>query len=59
MTVDMRALNLSRQGFVVFKLDGRGSARRGVAFEGAIKNNMGKLEIEDQVSRPNAPWRQP
>ena len=27
----------------------RGSARRGIAFESAIKWNMGKIELEDQV----------
>ena len=30
-------------------LDNRGSARRGLAFEGAIKHQMGQLEVDDQV----------
>jgi dipeptidyl-peptidase-4 len=49
MTVDMRAQYLRSQGYLVFKLDNRGSARRGLAFEGAIKNDMGNLEVQDQV----------
>ncbi len=49
MTVDMRAQYLASLGFLVFVLDNRGSARRGLAFEGAIKHDMGHLEVEDQV----------
>lgn len=49
MTVDLRAQYLASRGFLVFKLDNRGSARRGLAFEGAIKHDMGHLEVEDQV----------
>jgi dipeptidyl-peptidase-4 len=30
------------------QLDNRGSARRGLKFEGAIKHNMGKVDVEDQ-----------
>ncbi|MBL4683576.1 MAG: S9 family peptidase, partial [Nannocystaceae bacterium] len=49
MTVDMRAQFLASRGYLVFKLDNRGSARRGLAFEGAIRHDMGNLEISDQV----------
>lgn len=49
LTVDMRAQYLSSRGFVVFKVDNRGSARRGLAFEGALKHNMGDVEVQDQV----------
>lgn len=49
MTVDMRAQYLASLGFLVFKLDNRGSARRGLAFEGAIRHDMGNLEVQDQV----------
>jgi len=49
LTVDMRAQYLRSRGYLVFKLDNRGSARRGLAFEGAIKNDLGNLEIQDQV----------
>ncbi len=49
MTVDMRAQYLRAVGFLVFVLDNRGSARRGLAFEGRIKHNMGNVEVRDQV----------
>ena len=49
MTVDMRAQFLRSRGFLVFKLDNRGSARRGLEFEGAIKHDMGNIEVADQV----------
>ncbi|KAG0593108.1 hypothetical protein KC19_1G305300 [Ceratodon purpureus] len=47
-TVDMRAQYLRSRGILVWKLDNRGSARRGLDFEGAIKHNMGKIDVEDQ-----------
>ncbi len=50
LTVDMRAQYLSSLGFLVFKVDNRGSARRGLAFEGALKHNMGAVEVQDQVA---------
>jgi dipeptidyl-peptidase-4 len=40
---------LRSQGFLVFRLDNRGSARRGLAFESAIKHRMGTVEVDDQV----------
>ncbi|MDQ2787603.1 MAG: S9 family peptidase, partial [Chloroflexota bacterium] len=49
MTVDLRAQYLRENGFLVFVLDNRGSARRGLAFESRIKHNMGHIEVEDQV----------
>jgi dipeptidyl-peptidase 4 len=49
MTVMMRAQYLRSQGFLVFILDNRGSARRGLAFEGAVKHRMGSIEVDDQV----------
>ncbi len=49
LTTDMRAQYLRQQGFLVFVLDNRGSARRGLAFEGAVKNHLGDLEVQDQV----------
>jgi dipeptidyl-peptidase-4 len=49
LQVDMRAQYLAQQGFLVFKLDNRGSARRGLAFEGALRHNMGDVEVQDQV----------
>jgi dipeptidyl-peptidase-4 len=49
MTVSMRAQYLRGLGYLVFVLDNRGSARRGLAFEGALKHNMGDIEVQDQV----------
>ena len=45
----MRAQAFSRLGYLVFMLDNRGSARRGLAFEGALKHHMGPPEVDDQV----------
>ena len=49
MTCAMRIQYLRSQGCLVFSLDNRGSARRGLAFEGNIKHNMGEIEVRDQV----------
>ena len=49
MTCALRIQHLRSQGYLVFSLDNRGSARRGLAFEGSIKHNMGDVEISDQV----------
>jgi dipeptidyl-peptidase 4 len=48
-TVAMRAQHLRSLGFLVFVLDNRGSAGRGLAFEGVIKHDLGHREVEDQV----------
>lgn len=39
----------SKLGYNVVSFDGRGSAERGLEFEGHLKHRMGSLEIEDQV----------
>jgi dipeptidyl-peptidase 4 len=49
LTVDMRAQYLASLGYLVFKVDNRGSEGRGVAFEGRIKHDMGNVEVQDQV----------
>jgi dipeptidyl-peptidase 4 len=49
-TVDLRAQMLTQHGFVVIKVDNRGSARRGLAFEAAIAQRMGDIEVRDQVA---------
>ena len=46
---DMRCQRLVESGYVVLRIDNRGSLNRGVAFESAIRYDMGHLEIEDQV----------
>ena len=48
-TVDLRAQMLAEHGFVVLKVDNRGSARRGLAFEAPIARGMGQIEVRDQV----------
>ena len=48
-TSDLRAQYLRGLGFLVFKLDNRGSANRGLEFEGAIRHDLGNLEVQDQV----------
>jgi dipeptidyl-peptidase-4 len=50
MTVDLRAQYLRDNGYLVFKLDNRGSAWRGLAFEGALRHDMGNAEVLDQVA---------
>jgi dipeptidyl-peptidase-4 len=50
LTVDLRAQYLAQQGYAVLKLDNRGSARRGHAFEAAVLGNLGDLEVQDQVT---------
>jgi dipeptidyl-peptidase-4 len=40
----------AERGYVVFKLDNRGSANRGVAFEAALDRRMGVPEVEDQIA---------
>ena len=47
--VDMRAQSLRSHGVAVVKCDNRGSSRRGVAFEGSIRHDMGNVEVKDQV----------
>lgn len=40
---------MAEQGYLVFTLDNRGSAERGVAFEHAVHRQLGTLEMEDQL----------
>lgn len=49
LTVDLRAQYLAQQGFVVLKVDNRGSAFRGLAFEAPLARAMGQIEVSDQV----------
>ncbi len=48
-TANMRAQYLCSLGFLVFILDNRGSAGRGLQFEAAIRWDMGNAEVQDQV----------
>ena len=49
LTADMNAQFLAERGFAVWKMDNRGSARRGHAFEAALHRNMGAVEVRDQA----------
>ena len=59
LTVDMRAQYLAQHGFVVLKVDNRGSTDRGLAFEAAIARNMGDIEVQDQVDAVRAIAQRP
>jgi dipeptidyl-peptidase-4 len=47
---DLRAQYLARHGYVVFRLDNRGTPRRGKAFETALAKRLGSVEVEDQIA---------
>jgi dipeptidyl-peptidase 4 len=49
VTADLRPQYLAQEGFIVLKVDNRGSANRGITFEGAVAGNLGDLEVRDQV----------
>lgn len=40
---------MTQQGFIVFSMDGRGSAHRGRDFEQAIHNQLGTVEMKDHL----------
>ena len=42
-------LYMATKGFVVFTVDGRGSAHRGAAFEQVLHRHLGKNEMADQM----------
>ena len=50
LTQDLRAQFLARRGYVVFRLDNRGTPRRGGPFERSISRRLGTLEVEDQAA---------
>lgn len=50
LTQDLRAQYLARHGFIVFRLDNRGTPRRGQAFETALDRRLGSVEVEDQIA---------
>ncbi len=43
-----RSQHLASRGIIVIKTDGRGSSRRGFAFESCIWGRLGQLEVDDQ-----------
>ncbi|MGA8710243.1 MAG: DPP IV N-terminal domain-containing protein, partial [Thermoplasmata archaeon] len=46
---DVREKLFLEAGFLVFRLDNRGSPNRDSAFEGAIAGRLGSVEVDDQV----------
>jgi dipeptidyl-peptidase-4 len=50
---------MARQGYVVFMLDNRGSARRGRAFSDPIRGRLGEIEVQDQLAGLRWLGRQP
>ncbi|MDA8193678.1 MAG: DPP IV N-terminal domain-containing protein [Thermaerobacter sp.] len=49
VTADLAAQFLVQQGYLVFKLDGRGSYGRGTAFEAGLHRRLGTVELADQL----------
>ena len=49
----MRCQRLVECGYVVLRVDNRGSLNRGVKFETTIRHDMGHFEVEDQVDGVN------
>ncbi|NOZ42014.1 MAG: S9 family peptidase [Alphaproteobacteria bacterium] len=41
---------LAQNGYIVFTVDNRGSANRGVAFDAGLYRRLGRVEVEDQVA---------
>lgn len=50
MSVRMRDQYLRSLGYLVVAVDNRGTAARGLAFEGAIRHDLGEVEVCDQVA---------
>lgn len=44
---------MAQKGFIIFTLDNRGSANRGLAFEQATFRRLGTIEIKDQMTGVN------
>ncbi len=42
--------HMAQEGYVIFVLDGRGSANRGFRFESSVHRHLGDAEIEDQLT---------
>lgn len=42
-------VHMANRGYLVFTVDGRGSANRGLEFEQAIYRNLGEVELRDQL----------
>ncbi len=51
--VPLWMLYQAEKGYIVFSLDNRGSAARGLAFENIIHRQLGTVEMEDQLAGVN------
>ena len=40
---------MANRGYIIFTIDGRGSANRGSAFENVTHRQLGKIELQDQM----------
>jgi dipeptidyl-peptidase 4 len=47
---DMWMYLMAQQGYIVWSLDNRGSANRGFDFESAVHRQLGKIEMQDQLT---------
>jgi len=47
---DLMIQHMVQQGYIVFQLDNRGSNYRGTAFEFPIYENLGEVEVTDQIT---------
>ncbi len=50
---------MANQGYLIYTVDGRGSANRGFEFESAIFRNLGQLEMKDQLQGVDFLKKQP
>lgn len=50
LTADLRAQYLAQHGFVVVKIDNRGTSNRGIAFEAPLHRRLGSVEVDDQCA---------
>ncbi|WP_127996703.1 prolyl oligopeptidase family serine peptidase [Piscinibacter defluvii] len=50
LTLDLRAQLFAQRGWLVFKVDNRGTSGRGIVFEKPLYGRLGQVEVEDQVA---------
>lgn len=55
--------SMAEEGYIIFTVDGRGSAHRGLEFEQALFRNVGGIEVDDQAHCTRwlkaRPWTDP
>lgn len=50
LTLDLRAQLLAQRGYLVLKVDNRGTSGRGIVFEKPLYGRLGHVEVEDQAA---------